>query len=81
MAVALLAFIAADGERLGPFLAETGLGPETLRRAASSPTFLVSLLDYAMRDEDLVLAFAASEGLDPVRIGEARAALGGGERA
>ena len=35
VAVQALSFIAADPERLGLFLAESGIGPETLRTAAA----------------------------------------------
>ena len=45
-------------ERLGRFLAETGLGPETLRNAAADPQFLAGVLDFVLRDDATVKAFA-----------------------
>ena len=36
VAVQALSFIADDHERLGLFLAESGIGPETLRTAAGA---------------------------------------------
>ncbi len=42
VAVQALSFIAGDPERLGLFLAESGIGPETLRTAAADPQFLAS---------------------------------------
>lgn len=77
LAVSLLGFLAQDPQRLGPFLAATGLGPGTLRAAATEPDFLVSLLDYALADERLLVAFSEAQDLDPSLIGQARLTLGG----
>jgi hypothetical protein len=76
VAVQALTFIAADAERLGLFLAESGIGPETLRSAASDPHFLGSVLDFVMRDDATVTAFATSSQLHPTTIAAARQALG-----
>ena len=38
LAVQALAFLAADPERLGRFLAVTGIGPDAIRRAAADPS-------------------------------------------
>ena len=59
VAVQALSFIAGDAGRLGLFLAETGIGPETLRTAATDPHFLVHVLDFVLRDDATVKAFAA----------------------
>ncbi len=75
VAVQALSFIAADAARLGQFLAESGIGPETLRRAASEPLFLGSVLDFVLRDDATAKAFAAAAGLDPTNIAAARQAL------
>ena len=75
VAVQALTFIAADAERLGLFLAESGIGPETLRSAASDPHFLGSVLDFVMRDDATVKAFAAASELHPTNIAAARQAL------
>jgi hypothetical protein len=71
-----LAFIAGDPERLGGFLAETGIGPQSLRAAASDPQFLVSVLDFVLRDDATVKAFAKQSELHPTNIAAAREALG-----
>jgi len=76
VAVQALSFIAGDPERLGKFLAETGLGPHTLRNAASDPHFLASVLDFVMRDDATVKAFATASDLHPTNIAAARQALG-----
>ena len=65
VAIQALSFIASDPERLGLFLAEPGIGPETLRTAASDPRFLASVLDFIMRDDATVKAFAESRNSIP----------------
>jgi hypothetical protein len=75
VAVQALSFIAADPERLGMFLAETGIGPETLRTAAADPRFLASVLDFVMRDDSTVKAFASLSQLHPTNIAAAHQAL------
>jgi Protein of unknown function (DUF3572) len=77
LAVQALTFIAGDGERLGRFLATTGIGPAQIRAAAQEPGFLVGVLDYLAGNERLLSAFAAETGLDPADVGKALAALGG----
>jgi hypothetical protein len=75
VAVQALSFIAGEPERLGLFLAESGIGPETLRTAAADPHFLGHVLDFVLRDDPTVKAFAAASGLHPTNIAAARQAL------
>jgi hypothetical protein len=75
VAVQALSFIASDPERLGLFLAESGLGPETLRGAAADPRFLAHVLDFVMRDDATVKAFADASQLHPTNIAAAHQAL------
>jgi len=75
VAVQALSFIAGDAGRLGLFLAETGIGPETLRTAASDPHFLLHVLDFVLRDDATVKAFAAASQLHPTNIAAAHQAL------
>ena len=77
IAVAALAFLAEDGERLGRFLAVTGLGPENLRQAAREPGFLGQVLDHFAADESLLLGFAESIGAPPERVAAAHLMLAG----
>lgn len=77
LAIRALSFLAGDAERLGRFLAVTGLGPETIRRAASDPGFLAAILDYLASDETLLVAFAANAGVLPDAVTRARQRLGG----
>src|ERR1700720_4877904 len=76
VAIQALSFIAGEPERLGAFLAETGIGPETLRTAAADPRFLASVLEFVMRDDATVKAFAQASKLHPTNIAAARQVLG-----
>ena len=75
VAIQALSFVAADPERLGAFLTESGIGPETLRSAASDPRFLAHVLDFVMRDDATVKAFAEVSQLHPTNIAAAHQAL------
>ena len=76
LAIAALSFIAEEPERLGRFLALSGIGPESLRAAAREPGFLLGVLDHLGGDETLLLAFSEDQGIDPVEIERARDLLG-----
>ena len=76
VAIQALSFIAADPERLGLFLAESGIGPETLRTAAANPQFLAHVLDFVLRDDATVKAFATQSELHPTNVAAARQVLG-----
>src|SRR5438105_5818243 len=75
VAIQALSFIAGDPERLGLFLAETGIGPETLRTAATDAHFLASVLDFVLRDDATLKAFAGAAQLDLTNIAAAHQAL------
>ena len=77
LAIQALSFIASDPDRLGRFLAISGIGPADIRAAAAEPGFLVGVLDYLAGDEGLVTAFAAELSIDPADIARAHRALGG----
>ena len=77
LAIQALTFIAGNGERLGRFLAVTGIGPAQIRTAAHEPGFLAGVLDYVASDDRLIAAFASETGLDPEAIDRGRLALGG----
>ena len=76
LAIAALSFIAGEPERLGRFLALTGVGPESIRAAAREPDFLLGVLDHLAGDETLLLAFASAHGVDPAEVARARDVLG-----
>ena len=77
LAVTALSFIAGEPERLGRFLAMSGIGPESIRDAANEPDFLLGVLDYLMGDEELLLAFANENSFDPAHVASARDILAG----
>ncbi len=77
IAVAALAFIAGEPERLGRFLAISGIGPESIRAAAREPRFLLGVLDYLAADEPLLIAFAAENTIPPGAVMEARDTIAG----
>jgi hypothetical protein len=79
LAIRALAFIADDGERLGRFLAVTGIGPAEIRAAAREPGFLAGVLEYMASDDRLITAFAAENNLNPSDIDRSRVALAGGD--
>jgi Protein of unknown function (DUF3572) len=75
LAIAALTFLAGDEERLGRFLALTGIAPASLRAVAREPGFLLGVLDHVAADEALLLAFANESGIDPEDVVAARDAL------
>src|ERR1044071_9540980 len=77
VAIQALSYLAGEPQRLGRFLAETGLGPENLRGAANSPAFLVSVLDFLLGDDSMVKDFAKATDLTPSAVAAARQVLGG----
>jgi hypothetical protein len=77
IALQALAFLARDPDRIGRFLAITGIGPESLREAAREPHFMVAVLDHLLSDEPLLLVFSEEAGLRPQDIWNARRVLAG----
>src|SRR6476620_2863640 len=77
LAIQALGFMAGDPERLGAFLAVTGIGPEMIRKAAAEPAFLAGVLDYVVADEPLLIAVAQQARVMPQDIEHAQAVLGG----
>lgn len=75
VAIQALSFLASDPERLGLFLTESGIGPQTLRTAATDPKFLAGVLDFIVRDDATVKAFADASQLTPEAVTNAREVL------
>jgi hypothetical protein len=75
IALQALAFLADDAQRLGTFLALTGLGPDELRAKARDPYLLAAVLDHLLRHESQLLVFAADYRIAPELIGQAYAVL------
>jgi hypothetical protein len=77
LAVQALTYLAGEPERLGRFLALSGIGPEAIRSAAHEPGFLAGILEHIAGDEALLMQFARAADIDPAQVGKARAALAG----
>ena len=77
VAIQALSFIAEEPERLGRFLALTGIGPESLRDAAREPNFLLGVLDHLASDETLLRELASRWEIEPEDITKARDLLAG----
>jgi hypothetical protein len=75
IALTALGFLAEDGQRLGRFLALTGLGPAELKAEAGSARVLAAVLDHLLHDESLLLTFTANHGVAPETIAPAQALL------
>lgn len=76
IAVEALTYIATDPERLGRFLAMTGLRPEGIRAAAADPAFLAGVLRHVAGWEPDLLAFAGAAAISPADIRSASLTLG-----
>lgn len=77
LAIQALSFLAGDPERLGRFLAVTGISPDAIRAAAAEPGFLAGVLGYLAADEKLASDFIAETASAPGDIARAHIALGG----
>src|SRR5262249_34984315 len=77
LAIQALSFLGEAPERLGRFLALTGIGPSDMRAAAQEPGFLAGILEHIAADQALLLEFAKHAGIDPGAVDRARRALAG----
>jgi hypothetical protein len=77
LALHALTFLAQDPERLGRFLALSGIGPTDLKARAAEPEFLGGVLDHLLGDERLLLAFSKECDLPPESAARARRFLPG----
>jgi Protein of unknown function (DUF3572) len=77
LAIQALSFIAEEPERLGRFLAVTGLEAQSLRDAAREPNFLLGVLDHLAGDERLLTEFATQREITPELVTRARDLLAG----
>lgn len=71
VALTAFSFLTSDEERLSRFLAVSGLRPDTIRSAASSPGFFAGILDYVVSDEPLLMALARELNTKPEHIMQA----------
>lgn len=79
LALQCLAWLAADDERLGAFLAETGIDPAALRRRAGDPLLLAAVMDHLLAEDARLLDCAAALSVAPEHLAGIRVALPGGD--
>jgi Protein of unknown function (DUF3572) len=72
-----MAYLASDEERLQSFCGTTGFGQNDLVANLPDPAFQGFLLDFALADESLLLAFCADKALSPETVMKVRRALPG----
>ena len=77
IALRALAWIIADEDLAGRFLAMTGCDGESLRLRAGQPEVLGSVLDFLLENEAALLDFARSSEIGPDKVGRARRLLPG----
>lgn len=79
IAVAALGHLAQDTELIASFMVRSGLAPQDLRAASSTPQFQAALLDFLCSEEGELLAFCANTGESPQTVDLARKVLSGPE--
>lgn len=73
-----LAFLVDTGPAMDRFFEQTGLAPSSLRERADEPDFLVSILDFLLLNEELLVGFCDNFELDVRAVHMARHVLSGG---
>jgi hypothetical protein len=68
LAIQVLNFIVADVDRIIQFLNITGLQPETIRESATSSHFLLGVLEYVAKDDELLKAIDQDLKIRPAAI-------------
>ena len=79
LAARALIFIAQEPDRIGRFLAQSGVGPSEIRTRTRDPAFLGGVLDHLLSDEPLLLDFTDWAEIDAADVGVSRRCLPGGE--
>ncbi|OAI23110.1 hypothetical protein A1351_19885 [Methylosinus sp. R-45379] len=77
IALRSLVFLAADDDRMGRFLALTGVDPGDIRALMGEEGFQIALLAHICGDEPLLIDFASGENISPESVVAALAALSG----
>lgn len=72
-----MTYLASDEDRLQTFFSATGFGQNDLVANLEDPAFQGFLLDFALADESMLLAFCADKELTPETVARVRRALPG----
>lgn len=75
VAIQALTWLAQDIERIGGFLAQSGLGPGDLRARANDPVFGAAVLHFILSEDAMLLDFVAHAQLRPQDVLHALAVL------
>ena len=76
LALEALAWLAGRHDDITRFLAVSGMETTDLRQAAGERDFLVSLLDFLLANEPLLLDFCQDASMSPQAIHKARFVMG-----
>jgi hypothetical protein len=68
IAIQVLNFIVADVDRIIQFMNVTGLQPETIRESATSSHFLLGVLEYVAKDDELLKAIDQDMKIRPAVV-------------
>jgi hypothetical protein len=78
LALNALAWLAGNEELMPVFMGATGVSVGDLKERTGDPAFLASVLDFITMDDQWVIAFCDSSGIDYTVPMMARQALPGG---
>ena len=73
-----LGFLVETGPAMDRFVDLTGFAPASLRERADDSDFLVSVLDFLLTNEELLVRFCDDESVDVRAVHMARHVLSGG---
>ncbi len=74
-----LTHMAENHEILTAYLNLSGITPEELKKTASDPLTLASILDYFLQNEKRLIAFCEPNNIPPEQLVKARSHLPGAE--
>lgn len=71
LAITTLGWLGREPSRIGWFLEESGIKPDFIRAAASTPGFLWGVLRFMSRNDALIATACADLAMDPACFAEA----------
>lgn len=71
LAIIILGWLGREPSRIGWFLEDSGIKPDFIRAAASTPGFLWGVLRFMSRNEPLIASACAELAIDPASFTEA----------
>lgn len=77
IALNFMTYLASNADHMGAFCNQSGMAATDIKDNLTSPAFQAFLLDYALQDESLLLAFAEEMNIRPQDVTRARRNLPG----